>query len=42
MKVAEDANIIAMAKVVNDDTAGITEVEKTKNASGEEQTTLGV
>ena len=42
MKVAEDANIIAMAKVVNDDTAGITEAEKTKNASGEEQTTLGV
>ena len=36
MKVAEDANIIAMAKVVNDDTAGITEAEKTKNASGEE------
>jgi hypothetical protein len=31
-----------MAKVVNDDTAGITEAEKTKNASGEEQTTLGV
>ena len=29
------ANIIAMAKVVNDDTAGITEAEKTKNASGE-------
>ena len=42
MKVAEDANIIAMAKVVNDDTAGITEAGKTKNASGEEQTTLGV
>ena len=36
MKVPEDANIIAMAKVVNDDTAGITEAGKTKKASDEE------